>query len=272
MHLAALSNDPMGALNSELTRDINLAGSIQLARFAKQAGVSRFLFASSCSIYGMGSHEALDEQAPTAPLSVYAESKVEAERMISQLADDHFSPSYLRNATAFGHSPMLRLDLVANNLLASAWVHGEVRIMSDGMSWRPLIHARDIAKAFVGFLHAPREVVHNRAVNIGSNTENYRVKEIAECVQTYVPEARIIYTGEVGHDPRNYRVNFDLLGTLLPHFKLEYTLAKGLEALSKQFSERKFHLRDFEGDQFFRLRTLKKRLHRLEFQRKLLNS
>lgn len=262
MHLAALSNDPMGDLNPNLTKEMNHRGSVRLAHLAKEASVRRFLFSSSCSIYGMSGDAALDEQAATAPLSVYAESKIEAEKAIRYLADNNFSPAFLRNATAFGYSPMLRLDLVANNLLASAWAHGEIRVLSDGTPWRPLIHAKDIARAFIAFLNAPCDIIHNRAVNIGSNAENYRVKEIADIVQTHVPQARVTYTGEVGRDPRNYRVNFDLLGSLLPDFKLEYSLLSGIEELHHKFSKNDFGIHEFEGDRFFRLRMLKKQAHR----------
>ena len=260
MHLAAISNDPMGALDPELTFSVNRDGSINLARLARQTGVGRFLFSGSCSVYGQGEKLDLDENAAFNPITAYAKSKIDTEREVSLLADDHFSPVFLRNSTAFGHSPMLRIDLVVNNLLGCAVARGDIRIMSDGTPWRPLIHCRDIARAFIAIMNAPRQAVHNRAINIGANKENYQVKDIGDLVQKFVPHANIVYTGEVGADPRNYRVNFDLLGKLLPDFKLEYSLAAGMEELHKKYLEHKFSQADFDGDQFVRLRTLKKRL------------
>ena len=260
MHLAAISNDPMGALDPELTFSVNRDGSINLARLARQTGVGRFLFSGSCSVYGQGEKLDLDENAAFNPITAYAKSKIDTEREVSLLADDHFSPVFLRNSTAFGHSPMLRIDLVVNNLLGCAVARGDIRIMSDGTPWRPLIHCLDIARAFIAIMNAPRQAVHNRAINIGANKENYQVKDIGDLVQKFVPHANIVYTGEVGADPRNYRVNFDLLGKLLPDFKLEYSLAAGMEELHKKYLEHKFSQADFDGDQFVRLRTLKKRL------------
>ena len=209
-HLAAISNDPMGDLDEKLTYDTNRDGSIELAHKAKRAGVPRYLFSSSCSIYGKGETLDLDENALFNPVSAYAISKVETERQVGPLADKNFSPAFLRNSTAYGHSPNLRIDLVANNLLACAVARGDIRIMSDGSPWRPLIHCKDIARAFVLFAEASRELIHNRAVNVGANNQNYRVRDVGDAVQRLVPKAKVVYTGEVGPDPRNYRVNFDL--------------------------------------------------------------
>lgn len=264
MHLAAISNDPMGELVKEITYDVNYKGSVHVAETAKKAGVQRFLFASSCSMYGKGETLDLDETSKLNPVSVYAQSKIEAERDISLLADENFSPAFLRNSTAYGYSPMLRIDLVVNNLLGCAVTRGDIRIMSDGTPWRPLIHCRDIANAFNAFLKAPREVIHNKAVNIGDNKENFQVKDVADLVQKFVPSAKIIFTGEVGEDPRNYRVKFDMLNKLLPDFKLEYTLSKGMEELNRWFNEKQFSLSDFEGEKYVRLRTLRHRLDLLE--------
>ncbi len=264
MHLAAISNDPMGELNPNVTTSVNLEGSVHLAHLAKEAGVPRFLFSSSCSIYGKGEKLDLDESAALNPQSAYAMSKIEAEKEIALLADEGFCPVFLRNATAYGFSPMYRLDLVVNNLLSCAYARGDIRIMSDGSPWRPLIHARDIARAFAAFLDAPRERVFNKAINIGANQENYQVKDIAAKVQHLMPHANIVFTGEVGADPRNYRVNFDLLSQLLPDFKLEYTLDKGMEELFHKLKQLEFTETDFDGDQFVRLRTLKKRLDHIE--------
>src|SRR5437588_3343547 len=187
MHLAAISNDPMGDLDPEITRDINARGSIALAQKAKAAGVPRFLFSSSCSIYGKAEDRPLAEQDELNPVSVYAESKIVAEEGIAPLANKDFSPAFLRNSTAYGDSPMLRIDLVVNNLLGCAVAKGDIRIMSDGTPWRPLIHCRDIARAFVAFLEAPREAIHNQSVNIGGDVENYQVRDIADIIRRLVP-------------------------------------------------------------------------------------
>jgi nucleoside-diphosphate-sugar epimerase len=263
MHLAAISNDPMGDLDEDYTYSVNLKGSVKLAKMAKAAGVSRFLFAGSCSVYGKGDKLDLDEFANLNPVSAYAISKVEAEKEIGKFADDSFSPTFLRNSTAYGFSPMLRIDLVVNNLLACAFTRGDIRIMSDGTPWRPLIHCKDIARAFIALANAPIEKIHNQAINIGANDENYQVKDVADKVKELIPNANIVYTGEVGEDPRNYRVNFDLLNKTLPDFKLEYTLNKGMEELFQKYVEHKFSLKDFEGDKFVRLRTLKKKINQL---------
>lgn len=260
MHLAAISNDPMGALNAQLTLDVNRDASVRLARLAKQAGVPRFLFAGSCSVYGQGARLDLDETDALNPLTAYAQSKIETEAAVAPLADEHFCPAYLRNSTAYGHSPMLRIDLVVNNLLGSARAYGEIRIQSDGSPWRPLIHCRDIARAFLAFAKAPREAIHNRAVNVGDNRENFQVRDVGDQVQRLIPSARITYTGEVGADPRNYRVKFDLLNRLLPDFKLQYTLASGMEELHRKMVDHGFGKAEFEGDQFVRMRTLKHRM------------
>jgi len=264
MHLAALSNDPMGDINSGMTLDVNRDASVRLATIAKQLGVPRFLFAGSCSIYGAGKSLDLNEGAPLSPLTAYAQSKIESEKAISPLADRYFSPVFLRNATAYGYSPMLRIDLVVNNLLGSALAYGQIRIQSDGTPWRPLIHCRDIARAFIALAKAPKDVVHNRAINVGANSENYQVKDVGDQVQRLIPSAKIVYTGEVGADPRNYRVNFDLLYRLLPDFKLAYDLRRGMEELHRAMVEHGFSRADFEGDKYVRLRTLKKRLYLLE--------
>jgi len=259
-HLAAISNDPMGDLDEKLTYETNRDGSIELARRAKKAGVPRYLFSGSCSVYGKGETLDLDETAKFNPVSAYAVSKVETERQVGPLADANFSPAFLRNSTAYGYSPNLRIDLVANNLLACAIARGDIRIMSDGSPWRPLVHCHDIARAFVLFAEAPREKIHNQAVNIGANEQNYQVRDVGNAVAHLVPSAKIVYTGEVGPDPRNYRVKFDKLTTLFPEFRLKYNLQTGLEELLAKYQEHQFSLKDFEGEQFVRLRSLKKKL------------
>ena len=264
MHLAAISNDPMGEVDAAATYAINRDASIRLAQLAKKAGVPRYLFAASCSVYGAGKKLDLDEGDPLNPLTAYAKSKIETEQAVSALADQDFTPAFLRNATAYGHSPMLRIDLVVNNLLACAVATGEIRILSDGSPWRPLIHCHDIARAFVAFMDAPKQNIHNKAINVGGNRENYQVRDIGNKVQRLIPSAKINYTGEIGADPRNYRVKFDLLNKLLPDFKLQYTLSTGMEELHRKLVDHGFGKNDWIGDQFVRLRTLKGRLGRLK--------
>jgi len=263
MHLAALSNDPMGAIDGSLTLDINRDASVRLAKLAKQAGVPRFLFAGSCSVYGKGDKLDLEESDPLNPLTAYAKSKIDTETEVTALADDTFSPAFLRNATAYGHSPMFRQDLVVNNLLGSALAYGEIRIQSDGTPWRPLIHCRDIARAFVAFAGAPREAIHNRAINVGANDQNFQVRDVGDQVKRLMPSASVVYTGEVGADPRNYRVKFDLLNRLIPSFRLQYTLQSGMEELFGKMKAHGFSRADFEGPQFVRLKVLKDRLSML---------
>ena len=262
-HLAAISNDPMGELDPELTERVNRDGSIELARRAKAAGVPRFLFSGSCSVYGKGDKLDLEEDDPLHPLTAYARSKIDTEKAVGELADESFTPAFLRNATAYGHSPMLRIDLVVNNLLASAMAYGEIRVKSDGSPWRPLTHCRDIARAFVAFAEAPADRIHNEAVNIGGNAENYRVKDVADGVKRLMPDATVEFTGEVGADPRDYRVNFNKLARLLPEFELAYDLRSGMDELFAKYRQHGFTAEDFEGDRFVRLRTLKQRLDRL---------
>ena len=264
MHLAAISNDPMGEVDAAATYAINRDASIRIAQLAKKAGVPRYLFAASCSVYGAGKKLDLDESDSLNPLTAYAKSKIETEQAVSKLADQNFTPVYLRNATAYGHSPMLRIDLVVNNLLACAVATGEIRIMSDGSPWRPLIHCRDIARAFVAFMNAPKERIHNKSVNVGGNDENYQVRDIGNKVKELIPSAEITYTGEVGADPRNYRVKFDLLNRLLPDFKLQYNLSTGMEELHRKLIDHGFGRKEWAGDQFVRLRALKKRPNRLK--------
>lgn len=266
IHLAAISNDPMGDLIEDITYSINLEGTYNLAEKAKKAGIPRFLFSGSCSVYGKGEKLDLDENSSMNPVSAYAISKVESEQRIGKLADESFSPAYLRNSTAYGYSPMLRIDLVVNNLLGCALTKGDIKIMSDGTPWRPLIHCKDIARAFIAFMNAPKEKIHNKAVNIGANEENYQVKDVAEFVQKLIPEAEVVFTGEVGEDPRNYRVNFDKLNQILPEFRLEYSLFDGMKELFEKYKEHNFSASDFDGDQFVRLRTLKNRLDKLNLK------
>jgi nucleoside-diphosphate-sugar epimerase len=263
MHLAGISNDPMGDLNPKITYSVNQDASIRLARLSKQAGVKKFLFSSSCSIYGKGINNDLNETAPVNPLTAYATSKIEVEKQLSEMADENFCPVFLRNSTAYGYSPMLRIDLVVNNLLSCAIAKGDIRIMSDGEPWRPLIHCKDIARAFIALADAPVEKIYAKAINIGANVENYQVKDVADNVQKLIPQAKIVYTGEVGNDPRDYRVNFDLLYSILPDFKLEYSLQSGMEELYEKLQEINFSEKDFDGERFIRLKLLRKHLDKI---------
>lgn len=236
IHLAALSNDPLGALAPQLTYDINHHASVHLARLAREAGVRRFLYASTCSVYGAaGGDELVGEDAPLRPVTPYAESKVRVEDDLHALADDDFTPVYMRNATAFGYSPRLRADIVLNNLVGHALLSGEVLVLSDGTPWRPLVHAADIARAFTAALDAPREAVHDKAFNIGTEANNVTVAEIAEQVADAVPGAKVNITGENGADPRSYRVDFARFRAAIPGFDCEWSVKRGALELADAY-------------------------------------
>jgi nucleoside-diphosphate-sugar epimerase len=239
LHLAALSNDPLGDLAPGITYDINHHASVRLGTLARDAGVRRFIYASTCSVYGSrGGDDALDEDAELAPVTAYAVSKVRVEEDLTKIADDDFAPVFMRNATAFGFSPRPRLDVVVNNLVATALMTGVVRVMSDGTPWRPLVHARDIAAGAVALLEAPHEVVKARAYNIGSDSENLRVSEIAQLVADAVPGSTIEITGENGGDPRSYRVDFSRIRKEVPAFETKWTVAQGAVELAREFRAR----------------------------------
>jgi nucleoside-diphosphate-sugar epimerase len=260
IHLAALSNDPLGDLNPEITYDINHAASVRLAQLAKDAGVPRFLYSSSCSSYGTAGDDLVDEAADLRPITAYAISKVRVEQDVAKMADDGFCPTFLRNATAYGVSPRLRFDLVLNNLVAWAFAKGRVHIKSDGTPWRPIVHIEDIARAFLAVLDAPREVIHNQALNVGQTEENYRIRDLAEIVQGVVPGSRIEYAEDGGPDPRCYRVNFGKIQRLLPEFKPQWNARRGAEELYAAYRTAGLVLEDCEGPRFKRIDHLKQLL------------
>jgi len=257
IHLAALSNDPLGDLNPGITYDINHVASVRLARLAKEAGVPRFLYSSSCSSYGQAGDDFVDETAELRPITAYAISKVRVERDVAKLADARFSPTFLRNATAYGVSPRLRFDLVLNNLTAWAYAKGRVHIKSDGTPWRPIVHIEDIGRAFLAVLGAPREVVHNEALNVGQTEENYRVRQLADIVQDVVPGSRVEYAEGGGPDPRCYRVDFGKIHRLLPDFKPQWTARRGAEELYDAYRRGGLVIEDCEGPRFKRIDHLK---------------
>ncbi|GAA4539957.1 NAD-dependent epimerase/dehydratase family protein [Amycolatopsis samaneae] len=259
IHLAALSNDPLGSLAPELTYDINHHASVRLAQLAKEAGARRFLYASTCSVYGASGGDGLvDEDAPLRPVTPYAESKVRVEDDVRELADDDFSPVFMRNATAFGYSPRLRADIVLNNLTAHAHLSGEVLVLSDGTPWRPLVHAADIARAFTAALDAPREAVHAKAFNIGTERNNVTVAEIAREVAEAVPGSTLRITGEAGADPRSYRVDFSRFRAAVPGFDCDWSVKDGAVELIGAYRRFGLSKADFER-KFTRLAWLKDR-------------
>lgn len=253
IHLAGLSNDPLGNLNPDLTYEINHRASVKLAELAKRAGVKRFLFSSSCSTYGAAGDKILNEDAEFNPVTPYGHSKVLVEQDVAKLADEKFSPVFLRNATAYGVSPRLRFDLVLNNLVAWAMTTGRVLIKSDGTPWRPIVHIEDISRAFLAVIEAPREVIHNRAFNVGRSEENYQIRDLADIVKETVPNCRIEYADGAGPDKRCYRVDFSRATKALPSFRPQWTARRGAQQLYDAYRRVGLCLEDFEGARYMRI-------------------
>jgi nucleoside-diphosphate-sugar epimerase len=257
IHLAALSNDPLGDLDPELTLEINHRASVRLAELARKAGVRRFLFSSSCSIYGASGDQMVDESGEFRPVTPYGLSKMLVERDVSQLATDSFSPVFLRNATVYGLSPRIRFDLVLNNLVAWAFTTGKVFLKSDGTPWRPIVHVEDVCLAFAYLLEAPQERVHNEAFNVGRTEENYRIRDLADIVKDTVPNAQIEFSGEAGPDKRCYRVNCDKILRTIPTFRPKWTAREGARQLYEAYRRYGLALEEFEGPRYKRIDHVK---------------
>lgn len=255
-HLAELSNDPIGELNPEITYKINHQGSVHLANLCKEVGISRFVYTSSCSVYGAGADDWKDESSTTNPQTAYAECKTLVERDVSAMAEDDFSPTFLRNATAFGASPRMRFDIVLNNLAGLAWTTKEIRMLSDGTPWRPLVHIEDICQAIECMLSADRQTVHNQVFNVGSTEQNYRVREIAEIVAEAFPGCELTFGSSDG-DNRSYRVSFDKITNTFPQFRCKHDAASGAQELRQVFETIQMTPDVFEGRSFTRLKELK---------------
>ena len=258
VHLAALSNDPLGNLNAGLTYEVNHQASLRLAELAKAAGVERFVFSSSCSTYGAASDDFLDETAQLNPVTAYAETKVLLEQDLAKLAGHHFCPTFMRNATAYGVSPRLRLDIVLNDFVAAAHTTGKILIKSDGTPWRPIVHIRDIIGAMVSVLDAPWELVYNQTLNVGRTEENYRISDLAQIVTETVPGSRVEYADGGGPDTRCYRVNCEKIGRILPKFRPEWTARKGAQELYDAFRAVGLSAADIQEKRYIRIAQIQR--------------
>lgn len=255
VHMAELSNDPTGQLAPNITYEINHKGSIRLAELAKSVGVRRFVYMSSCSVYGVATEDDVTEESPVNPQTAYAECKTLVERDVKPMGDDNFSPTFMRNATAFGASPRMRFDIVLNNLAGLAWTTKEIKMISDGTPWRPLVHALDICKALVCVLEAPRDIIHNQIFNVGDTANNYRVKEIAEIIAGIFKGCELSF-GDSGADNRSYRVSFEKINTKLPGFKCDWNAQLGAQQLYDLFSQIDMTKEIFQFRSFTRLKQL----------------
>jgi nucleoside-diphosphate-sugar epimerase len=260
IHLSALSNDPMGEINPGLTENINYEASVRLAKLAKEAGVKRFLFSSSCSIYGIAKDGVVDESSPVNPLTAYAKSKIDTENELIKMADDIFTVGLLRNSTVFGYSPKFRNDLVVNNLTTTGLAYGQIRIMSDGSPWRPLIDVRDLSSVFIAFLEADSKAINAKIINVGFSDSNFQVKDLVEEVKRQLPDCETVFTGEHGADTRSYKVKFEVLQSIFPNLKQEWPLSKSVADLIMHLKAAKFSKEDFESGKYTRLAVLKKLL------------
>lgn len=257
IHLSALSNDPMGEIDPKLTSQINFESSVKLAKMAKKMGVKRFLFSSSCSIYGIVKNGVADEESPVNPLTAYAKSKIDTEKELINLADSNFTVGIMRNSTVYGFSPRFRNDLVVNNLVTTALAFGETRIMSDGTPWRPLIDVRDLSRIFIEFLTVDSGKINDKIINIGFDENNLQVRDIVSLVQKHVPGCKVVYTGEHGKDSRSYKVSFKKFRSIFPNIKQEWNLDKSIEDMVKNLKNINFGKKDFESGIFTRISVIK---------------
>lgn len=257
IHLASLSNDSLGDIDPELTHDINITATVNLARLTKHAGVKRFLYSSSCSVYGASADKFLDENSSLKPVSYYAESKIKSEEELTKLASPDFSPTFLRNSTAYGYSPSFRIDLVLNKLVARAFTIGKIMVIGSGNAWRPIIHIEDISRAFLLCLVADRKLIHNQAINVGINSENFTIKDLASLVKKIVPTAEIEFVRKDEPDPRSYRVNFDKLSSILPEFSNRWTALLGAQQLYDTYYFSNLQSDEVDGRKYNRLEHIK---------------